>query len=323
VAVDWYLQGDDAAAASALRREVMGYLHRHAAEGSNLPDAELAVSELLANVSRHAPGPAWVTLGWRGPGAVMTVHDLGPGFELPTGAPDPLAESGRGLFMVSALAMHPRVVARAGEGAAITVELPVRRPATPSFDPPHRSVNPLPSLGEAEPDGGFGRESFLRALVVQLAQAVEQQHGPEAAEAAVAQVGLDVGGQMEEEFRRARAVTDRLTSEQLGECYVRLKHAVDGGFRVLEADEHRVVLVNDRCPFGEAVRRAPALCRMTSSVFGGIAARNRDDGAWVILDERIALGDPGCRVVVHLGTPPEEDRPVAHRYRSPEERPAG
>ena len=58
----------------------------------------------------------------------------------------------------------------------------------------------LPAIDEAGPDG-FGRESFLRALVVQLSRAVEDQHGPDAAEAAVAQVGTDVGAQMETDQR--------------------------------------------------------------------------------------------------------------------------
>jgi len=56
---------------------------------------------------------------------------------------------------------------------------------------------------------------------------------------------------------------------------------------------------------------------MTSSVFGGIAARNNPDGASVLLEERIAVGDPGCRVVVYLGPPPPEAAPFAHRYRAP------
>jgi hypothetical protein len=56
---------------------------------------------------------------------------------------------------------------------------------------------------------------------------------------------------------------------------------------------------------------------MTSAVFGGIAARNNDEGAAVVLEERIAVGDPGCRVVVHLGDPPESARRFAHRYLAP------
>jgi predicted ArsR family transcriptional regulator len=98
---------------------------------------------------------------------------------------------------------------------------------------------------------------------------------------------------------------------------VRLKQAIDGDFRVVEATAERIVLENTRCPFGSAVRRAPVLCRMTSSVFGGIAARNSESGASVLLEERIAVGDPGCRVVVHLGPVPAEIEPFAHRYLPP------
>jgi predicted ArsR family transcriptional regulator len=142
-------------------------------------------------------------------------------------------------------------------------------------------------------------------------------HGPDGAEAAVAQVGIDVGGQMEQEYRVATEVVGRLTPQQLAECFVRLKHAIDGGFYIVEVSSERIVLGNTRCPFGDAVRRAPALCRMTSSVFGGIAARNGDNGAGVVLEERIAVGDPGCRVVVHLGAVPPATVRFAHRYSAP------
>jgi hypothetical protein len=43
---------------------------------------------------------------------------------------------------------------------------------------------------------------------------------------------------------------------------------------------------------------------MTSSVFGGIAARNFGQAS-VILEERIAVGDLQCRVVVDLRPDPE------------------
>ena len=98
---------------------------------------------------------------------------------------------------------------------------------------------------------------------------------------------------------RARDRRRALTA-QIADLYVRLKAAIGGDFYVIEADERRIVLGNRACPFGDAVRRAPGLCRMTSSVFGGIAARNAG-GASVVLEERIALGDPECRVVVWLG----------------------
>jgi len=105
-----------------------------------------------------------------------------------------------------------------------------------------------------------------------------------------------------------------MAPDQLAACFVRLKHAIDGDFYVIEADEQRIVLGNRRCPFGEVVQRAPALCRMTSSVFGGIAARNSEQGAAVLLEERIAVGDPECKVVVYLQPPPEGVSSHVHGY---------
>lgn len=58
-----------------------------------------------------------------------------------------------------------------------------------------------------------------------------------------------------------------------------------------------MVLVNSRCPFGAEVQHSPLLCRMTSA-------------------ERSALGDPGCRMIIHLGTavkPPSEPTTTPRR----------
>ena len=55
---------------------------------------------------------------------------------------------------------------------------------------------------------------------------------------------------------------------------------------------------------------------MTSSVFGGIAARNSPHDVSVLLEERIAVGDPGCRVVVSLAASPSDSAAFAHHYRA-------
>lgn len=313
--MDWYLEGSAPEAVSDLRHEIVDYLRRHAAEGSDVAGAELAVSELLSNVVRHAPGPAWASLDWSGERALLSVHDLGSGFEPHTGLPDDLlqADGGRGLFIASNVAGWLSVAAKRAGGSKVTVELPVTRVAQRSFDPPRQHDGSLPATAEAAADGTFAKESFLRALVVQLALAVEAQHGPDAAEAAIAQVGADVGGRMEEEFRRVEGIEDELSPMQIADLYVRLKAAIDGDFYVIEVDEERIVLGNRACPFGDVVRRAPGLCRMTSSVFGGIAARNTG-GASVVLEERIALGDPECRVVVWLRGAHAGEWRSAHDY---------
>ena len=324
--MDWFFDGEDPEAVSQPRREIARDLCRHAVDDTETDEAELVVSELLGNTARHAAGPVWATLGWPGESPVLTVRDLGPGFDpsLLETADDqpmsPLAESGRGLFLISHLAPTFEAVARDHKGMEVSVTLPVTRRPEKSFDPPRRTTAALPALEEAQPEGGFGRESFLRALVVQLAQTLEFEHGPDAAEAAIAQVGSDVGGQMEDECRRAEQLVGRMTPEQMGHCYTRLKHAIDGGFYVIEANDERIVLGNTRCPFGDAVKQAPSLCRMTSSVFGGIAARNNDGPVTVVLEERIAVGDPGCRVVVQLRPDPEAPPTFGHRYAPPTDR---
>ena len=104
-----------------------------------------------------------------------------------------------------------------------------------------------------------------------------------------------------------------LSHGQIADVYVRLKAAIEGDFYIVEANERRIVLGNRACPFGEVVRRVPGLCRMTSSVFGGIAARNAS-GSTVVLEERIALGDPECRVVVWLTAPESARESVGHAY---------
>ncbi|HET7823107.1 MAG TPA: methanogen output domain 1-containing protein [Ornithinibacter sp.] len=339
--MDWYL--DRRELVGDLRRELGQYLERHAVPGSadEITDAELIVSEAVGNAIRHTGGPVWVSLSWATELPVLQVYDIGPGFDSGalTAAPrlpasvavmDPgtfddeltdldaaMADSGRGLLIIQALAPEVSASVRANAGMVVSITLPVPRRTTATIDPPRRPTNALPAMDEARPEGGFGKESFLRAIVVQLSQALETNHGPDAAEAAVAQVGADIGGQMEEEFRLAEQVVGAMTPEQLGRCFVRLKHAIDGGFTVVEATAERIVLENTRCPFGDTVLRAPALCRMTSSVFGGIAARNSLDDVAVLLEERIAVGDPGCRVVVSLVPPPPEAAAFAHHYRAP------
>ncbi len=309
--MNWYLDGSQTETLTDLRHEFGDYLERHSAPGSDVEGALLTFSELVGNAMLHAGGDIWVAVDWATQHPVLTVWDMGPQFQLDAvEMPAGNARSGRGLAIAASLTEHLQIAAREGGGAVVQAELPIDRDTEVEVEAPREVVDVLPSLEEAGPDG-FVKEPFLRALVVQLAQELEWRHGPESAERVVAQVGTSVGGQMEQEYRRAKSIVGRLTPEQMADCYVRLKHAIDGGFYVIEATDERIVLGNTACPFGKAVQKSPALCRMTSSVFGGIAARNAGDST-VVLEERIAVGDPGCKVVVNLGT--SEMPPHGHRY---------
>lgn len=312
--MDWFLDTTQPVGGRALRKQFAAYLARHASDDADLAAAELVFAETVANAAEHSAGAVWVSVDWSEPTPLLVVHDLGEGFTLDPRPPeDEFAESGRGLVLVSHLSTELAVAARRAGGSTVTARLPVRRPEEPSYEPPSRRVDALPTMDEASPEGTFGKESFLRALVVELAQAVEFTDGPAAIQAAIVQVGTDVGGRMEDEYRRARSIVDELTPEQMADLYVRLKNAIEGDFFVIEASAERIVLGTRSCPFGGVVQRAPALCRMTSSVFGGIAARNTG-GAVVHLEERIAVGDPQCRVTVWLGAA-GEGKP-GHHYRS-------
>lgn len=318
--MDWFIPEPDPNSATSLRREFGEYLERHAAANQDVAGAVLTFAELVNNAVEHGHGPVWVSVDWTAVTPLVTVTDLGAGFDL---AEVPVAvgtsERGRGLAIAASLAQSLEVKARESGGARVEAELPVHRSTETSVDPPRRRGHSLPDLSEAS-DEGFSREPFLRALVVQLAQEAERLEGPAVAEALVAQVGIDVGSQMETEYRMAKNLEGPLTPDQLTDCYVRLKHAIDGDFYPIEVSRDRIVLGNRRCPFGLEVRSAPALCRMTSSVFGGIAAQN-GPGATVILEERIAIGDPQCRVVIELGEPSSSDDRHGHRYFPPIDEP--
>lgn len=315
--MDWMLTGDDTTALPDLRTEIVQYLRRHGVADADVAGAEVVVSELVTNAIRHADGPVWVAIDWSGELPEVRVADVGPGFDLVVDAPPVGSIGDRGLYIASQLAEKLDAHRRRAGGSIVSAVLAVPRARSTSIDPPRRRLASLPAPDEASPSGGFPREPFLRALVVQLASAVELQHGPDAAEQAVAQVAADMGDRMEDEFRRATGLTGRLEPEQIADCLVRLKTAIDGGFSVSEVSADRIVLVNTRCPFGDVVTQAPSLCRMTSSVFGGIAARNPERAADVTLEERIAVGDPGCRVVIDLDPPGDSPAPWAHRYRRP------
>jgi predicted ArsR family transcriptional regulator len=207
--------------------------------------------------------------------------------------------------MISAqLVADLRVHAKERAGNTVSGVLPVERLPSPGFDPDPSTGPHLPGLDEADENGRVGLQPFLSALVVQLAAAAERDHGPIAVERLVSQVGANVGVQIEAAHRAVGDDDQPLDVDDIADLLIELKAAIHGDFFVVDADEERIVLGNRRCPFGEAVQHAPSLCRMTSSVVGGIARRNRGAAA-VDISQRIAIGDPECRVT-----------PVAARARS-------
>ena len=155
------------------------------------------------------------------------------------------------------------------------------------------------------------RDRFLRSLLRELAGTLQDVVGLDEASGYISVVGGAIGEQIDAAYRRAINV-ESLNREQVTAVLVDLKRRIEGDFYVIEEREDRIVLGNRRCPFGEFVKGRPSLCMMTSNVFGFIAAQNLGY-ARVDIEESIAAGHGGCRVVVHL-RPSDEREPNAREY---------
>ncbi|MFY9314349.1 MAG: sigma 54-interacting transcriptional regulator [Burkholderiales bacterium] len=153
--------------------------------------------------------------------------------------------------------------------------------------------------------------SFLQGFVTQSVKTA-QQMGCNACgdkQTFIEYLGLGASGGLEHACRMHLELGDApLGSAQYADLIVSLKNSIGGNFSRASSEPGVVRVVNSRCPFGEAVKEAPELCRMTSSVFGGIAARNFGY-AKVELRKTIAAADGICEVLVHLDAKRAEGKP--------------
>jgi len=156
------------------------------------------------------------------------------------------------------------------------------------------------------------RDLFLRILIRELAGTLQDVVGLEEAAGFVSVVGQRIGEQIDEQYKRGLS-TDQLTRSQVAAVLVDLKRRIQGDFYVIEENEDKIVLGNRACPFGEMVEGRPSLCMMTSNVFGTITAENLGY-AKVSIEEAIASGDAGCRIVVHLNSQGEAATAEGREY---------
>lgn len=156
------------------------------------------------------------------------------------------------------------------------------------------------------------RDVFLRTLIRELSGTLQEVVGLEEASGFVSVVGQKVGDQINESYKAALQVSG-MNRSQVAQVLVDLKRRIRGDFYIIEETEERIVLGNRACPFAEKVIGRPAMCMMTSNVFGVIAAENLGY-AKVALEETIARGSPGCRVVVHLKPTPQAQAADGREY---------
>lgn len=117
----WRFVTDDASTAAPARASFTSYLRNRGLEQGAVDAAELIFGELVSNVVRHAAGPIEVEVFWDREGCRLIVRDRGPGFIARASLPEPYAESGRGLFLITLFGGLTTVERRPGGGSEVTV----------------------------------------------------------------------------------------------------------------------------------------------------------------------------------------------------------
>ena len=121
----WAFDVADPAAAYAVKLDFVGQVVGHYGAEADVDACEMIFSELVGNALRYAPGRLSLGLSVDDEGLWLHVMDDGPGFDgqvrLP---PDVWSESGRGLFLVTALAKRVAIQRLPGYGTYVKVLLP-------------------------------------------------------------------------------------------------------------------------------------------------------------------------------------------------------
>jgi predicted ArsR family transcriptional regulator len=154
------------------------------------------------------------------------------------------------------------------------------------------------------------REDFLVELTGELSGVLQDLVGLDSAKGLIAIVGARIGDRLNAEYRRQEKGAS-LDAAAVSDAAVDLKARIGGDFYEIERTEDEIVLGNRHCPFGRMVEGRPALCMMTSNIFGRIAAENLGY-ARVSVEEAIANGHDRCLVRIAL-TPPGKGASVNGR----------
>ncbi|MGA7799294.1 MAG: sigma 54-interacting transcriptional regulator [Gammaproteobacteria bacterium] len=173
----------------------------------------------------------------------------------------------------------------------------------------------MPDVLHAPPS--LNPTGFLQTFIVQSIKAASQVGclGPNERMRYIEHLGLAAASCLESACRTRYALAPDapLDRDQYADLIVGIKNQIGGDFARTSSPAGTIRVVSQRCPFGDSVREAPELCRMTSSVFGAIAARNFGY-AKVELRKRIATNDGMCEVCVHTD-PTQAEHEQGDEYR--------
>ena len=278
--MDWCVDTREPGALAAAEAAVGAHVGRHVLSPPLVELARPIVREALA---QGPPGCRWVHLDWEDQLPRLEVRSLPDG-----PMPGSVVAPGVTAAQEDVVALLDRHAA----APAVSAVLEAPRP-------PESHLDPGPVAG-ATPSEGPGHVAGL--LAAALSSGLDMPGAAAAAGASRAAQYLATHEPPTSAAEVARAVVS--IEEELG-----------AGFHIVSADDRRAVLANRRCPFGPST--PGSLCRFTSALAGTLAAR-AGGAAEITMDERLALGDHQCRMVVDLEPPAV--RPTSHRYSWP---PAG
>jgi len=142
------------------------------------------------------------------------------------------------------------------------------------------------------------RDLFLRDLLRNLSGTLEDVIGIDEASGFISIVGQKMGDDINTLYKDVLN-TDSLNRSQVSSVLADLKQRIQGDFIIESEDDEKIVLISKSCPFAEKVIGRPSLCMMTSNVFGTITAENLGY-AKVFLEETLASGNDGCKIVIYL-----------------------
>lgn len=148
---------------------------------------------------------------------------------------------------------------------------------------------------------------FLQTFILELMHACEQEGG-DYCESLIEHIAMSAGVYFEQTYRDEYHRQGELSREDYIDLILALKNHIGGNFSLASVEAGTITVVNSRCPFGDGVTNFPELCRMTSSVFGGIAARNFGY-AKVEIRQSIAKQNGSCEVCVHTSCDTAVDKP--------------
>jgi GAF domain-containing protein/anti-sigma regulatory factor (Ser/Thr protein kinase) len=128
----WGFDVADSASAYAIKQDYLSAVRAYAGRNADTGACETIFSELVGNALRHAPGRLSLALSTDDDGLWLHVMDEGQGFDAKPALPrDIWSESGRGLFLVHALAGAVAVRRLPQFGSYVKVLLPVTRSSAP------------------------------------------------------------------------------------------------------------------------------------------------------------------------------------------------